>query len=135
MINFHPLPACRPHLSRCGALFIAAGLFSTSAAADVEHVVLCWLKAPGNSEATAAVIRTTEELRDLPGILDLVAGVPLASDRPIVDDSFDVGVVMRFADRTALETYLKHPEHVRRVDETLRPLCGQIRVHDIQHGP
>jgi hypothetical protein len=108
-------------------------LASPVAAAEVEHIVLCWLAEPGNTEAAAEVIRVTRELESLPGVQGLVAGTPLPSERPIVDDSFDVGIVMRFADATALDAYLEHPEHVRRVEQTLRPLCGQVRVHDIQH--
>ncbi|MBI2992693.1 MAG: Dabb family protein [Gammaproteobacteria bacterium] len=114
-------------------LFPLLCLFTPPAAADVEHVVLCWLNKPGDTEAARALIRVSKELRDIPGVQNLVAGPPLASERPVVDDSFDVGVVMRFADAAALEEYLNHPEHVRRVNETLRPLCGRIQIYDIQH--
>jgi len=114
-------------------LALALALSGSPASAEVEHVVLCWLNEPGNAEAAGRVIRASGELREIPGVRNLVAGPPLASERPIVDDSFDVGVVMRFADAAALETYLNHPEHVRRVNETLRPLCGRIQIYDIRH--
>ena len=132
-----------PIRGACCALPIAVcvfGLLSAEAARanaeespGVEHVVLCWLKEPGNADAAAEVIRVSRELRHIPGVLSLVAGPPLRSDRPLVDDSFDVGIVMSFANPETLAAYINHPEHVRRVTEKLQPLCGQIRIHDIRY--
>lgn len=99
----------------------------------IHHVVLCWLNDPGNTAHRNQVIETSRELRAIPGIQDLAVGRPLASERPIVVDSFDVGVVMKFADRNALQAYLDHPEHVSRVRRILQPLCGRILVYDIEY--
>ena len=132
-----------PNRGACGALLLAvcmsAFLIADAAGANAEegsgvvHVVLCWLKEPRNADAAAEVIRVSRQLRDIPGVLSLVAGPPLPSDRPLVDDSFDVGIVMSFANPETLAAYLNHPEHVRRVTEKLQPLCGQIRIHDIRY--
>lgn len=131
------------HRGPCAALILAATLLAlpiavgadgaAEEASGVEHVVLCWLKEPGNTDAAAEVIRVSRELRDIPGVLRLVAGPPLTSDRPIVDDSFDVGIVMSFASPEALAAYVNHPEHVKRVKEKLQPLCGRIQIHDIRY--
>ena len=99
----------------------------------IKHVVLCWLHEPGNAAQVRTVIETSLELAALPELDAIVGGTALSSDRPIVDDSFDVGLVMDFRDATALEAYLRHPEHVRRVETVLRPLCGRVQVFDITH--
>ncbi len=97
----------------------------------VHHVVLCWLATPGDAEAAARLAKTTRDLARLPGVLELRTGGPLPSDRPVVDDSFDLGIVMTFADPDALAAYLAHPDHLRAVDEVLRPLVARMVVYDI----
>lgn len=99
----------------------------------VKHVVLCWLKEPGNHTHKNKLIETSRELTIIPGILDLKVGEAVPSDRPIVDDSFDVGIVMSFADVASMQSYLSHEEHVRRVKAVFAPSCRKIQVYDIQY--
>lgn len=130
-----------PYSPPIAALMLALGLHSGIAcaggdaipAAGVKHVVLCWLKEPGNALHAARVIQISNELRNIPGILDLAAGTAVPSDRPVVDDSFDVGIVITFADAAGLQAYLDHPEHVSRVRDTLRPLCARVQIYDIRY--
>lgn len=98
---------------------------------SVDHIVLVRLKRPGNEKDRQAVRAAGDDLRSIPGLKFLDHGTPLASDRPVVDDSFDVGFVMRFDSTAALDTYEDHPTHVEKVKETLLPLSRKIVVYDI----
>lgn len=98
----------------------------------VDHIVLLWLKRPGNAEDRKAVLAASDELRVIPGIKFLDTGTPLPSDRPVVDDSFDVGLTMRFESAAALRAYETNPLHVKKVTEVLRPLSRKLQVYDIQ---
>ena len=71
------------------------------------------------------------DLRAIPGIKFLDAGTPLASDRPVVDDSFDVGLTVRFDSAQSLHAYEIDPGHVKKVNEVLKPLTKKIVVYDI----
>ena len=98
----------------------------------VEHVVLVWLKKPGNAADRAAVVAAAKKFqREIPEIQHLSVGTPLASERPVVDDSFDVGLVMRFANAADLSTYEKHPVHVKAVKEVLQPIAKKLLVYDV----
>ena len=99
----------------------------------IKHVVLCWLNDPGNQAHIQQVIKTSYELTVIPGVLDLQAGTALKSERKIVDDSFDVGIVMSFNNANEMNDYLSHKEHVRRVKNDLLPLCQRILVYDISY--
>lgn len=101
----------------------------------VRHIVLCWLKELGNETARRKLIETTEALGDLPGVVDVAAGIPLASDRPVVDDSFDVGIVFTFEDAEALAAYQDHPRHRKAVEDVLQPLVERILVYDFRPMP
>ncbi|HBE23040.1 MAG TPA: stress protein, partial [Verrucomicrobiales bacterium] len=53
-----------------------------------------------------------------------------SSDRPVVDDSFDVALLVRFTDVAALHAYEADPRHVKEVKEVLLPLTKKIQVYD-----
>ena len=103
-----------------------------SGKSPVHHVVLCWLKDSGNAAQRQRIIEASRAFRRIPGVQTVHAGEPVISDRPIVDDSFDVAITLSFADAAALATYLDHPDHRRAADEVLRPLVERIVVYDFQ---
>ena len=62
-----------------------------------------------DDEVAAAVIERLHELADtLPQVEELIVG----RDQMHSKRSFDVGMLMRFADREAFEAYEAHPVHV-----------------------
>lgn len=104
----------------------------TTAKGKVEHVVLLWLKNPGNAADRAAVIGAAKKFQaEIKEIQHLSVGTPLASERPVVDDSFDVGLVIRFANAADLAAYEKHPVHVKAVTDTLKPRAKKLLVYDV----
>jgi len=96
----------------------------------VNHIVLCWLKEPGNADHRQRVIETSESFRQIPGVLEVRVGQVVLSDRTIVDDSFDVGMCIAFSTVDAMTAYINHPTHKKAVDEVLVPLVRKTVVHD-----
>ena len=98
----------------------------------LQHLVLIWLKDAGNAEQRARIIEASKSFRDIPGVLDVQAGKPVASDRGIVDDSFDVGILVVVPDEQRLQEYLAHPIHQQAKNDVLLPLVEKILVYDFQ---
>ena len=98
--------------------------------ARVTHVVVCWLKTPGDANARQQLIADSKSFTRIPGIVDVSAGAALPSTRPSVDSSFDVAIVMKFKDEAALASYAQHPVHLAAVERTLRPLVARYIVYD-----
>lgn len=104
----------------------------TTAKGKVEHIVLVWLKRPGNAADRATLVATAKKFQaEIKQIQHLSVGPAVPSDRDIVDDSFDVGFIMRFDDKKAMTAYEKHPVHVNAVKQTLMPLAKKVLVYDI----
>ncbi len=97
----------------------------------VDHVVLMWQKHPGNSTDRQALLKACAKLRGIPGIQFLDTGTALASERPVVDDSFDIGLIVRFDTETSLHGYETSPLHLKKVNEVLKPLTKKIVAYDI----
>jgi hypothetical protein len=112
------------------SLVSCATIAPPAPAGSVDHVVIMWLKRPGNADDRAALLAACSELRVIPGILDLNVGTALASDRPVVDDSFDVGLVVRFDSAKSLHDYEANPLHVKKKTDVLVPLTKKIVVYD-----
>lgn len=107
----------------------------TPDAQHIEHVVLCWLKDHGNEMQRQQVIAESQKFAEIPGVLQVRVGEALPSDRAIVDDSFDVGVIMSFGSVEDMNRYIAHESHVRIVKEKLMPLLAKIVVYDIIEKP
>ena len=101
--------------------------------AGIDHVVLVWLKRPGNPDDAAKLVAVSKDLAvRIPQVRHLTWGRPVPSDRPIVDDSFNLAFIMKFAGRSDLETYQNHAEHIRATKDVLRPLASRVMVYDIE---
>lgn len=98
----------------------------------LEHIVIVWLKDPGNVQQRARIIEASQVLTSIPGVLSLKSGSVVKSERAIVDSSFDVALIVSFSNQAALDHYLAHPTHVKLVEETLKPLVARIQVYDFR---
>ena len=120
-----------------------SGCFSTSLNVDtgveyentetrgkLYHVVLCWLKEPKNEVHRQKIIEVTKSFRDIPVVLNAQAGQVIMSDREIVDDSFDVGILIVTKNKEDLQKYLDHPIHQQAKKGVLLPLVERILVYD-----
>jgi D-alanyl-D-alanine dipeptidase len=99
---------------------------------QIEHVVYIWLKRPGNAGDRAALVRATAEMQRNTGLITSFRhGKPVPSDRPVVDDTFDLALFMRFASRRELRAFEKHPAHQQAKKEILQPLARKVLIHDV----
>jgi len=101
---------------------------------DVCHIVVFWLKQPGDEEARRRIIEASESFIDIPGVVTVEAGEALHSPRPNVDKTCDVVVYMWFQNRQALEEYQSHPKHQAMLKE-VGPLVERVVVYDFLRSP
>ncbi len=98
----------------------------------VVHVVLVWLKEPGNPEHRQQIIDATREFETIPGVINISVGEVVPSDRPIVDDSFDVGLYLTFSSVDAMNIYLADDRLQQALREVFRPLSERYIVYDFK---
>ena len=95
-----------------------------------SHVVIFWTD-PGKSGAADELIIGIEKyLRPIPGIVELHAGKMVGSHRPVVDQTYQVGLNVVFNNKQAQDDYQVHPEHVKFVEEYVKPLVKRVVVYD-----
>jgi len=95
------------------------------------HIVVCWLKQPGDEQARQKLIQASRDFQgEIPGLVCVSAGRVAPSTRPAVDSFYDVAIVMMFVDEAALIDYGKSPQHQQAVRDVLRPLVDHYVVYD-----
>jgi hypothetical protein len=111
-------------------LLVVAACAPVGVKAPVNHVVLVWLQADTAPEVREQIIEGSKALRSIPGIRDLQVGTAIPSERPIVDDSFSIGLYMRFDSVEGMNAYLTDPRHVQFVDTWVKPHLEKLVVYD-----
>jgi len=96
----------------------------------VQHVVIFWLKNPGDQAARRQIVETSKTFTEIPGVLEVRAGTVVPSERPIVDSSFDVAILMTFKDAASMTAYLDDPIHQKAMKDVLTPHVKKILVYD-----
>jgi len=106
--------------------------FNSHAAEDkrVSHVVIAWLKEPGNLEMREKFIHASRALETLPGVLSRHVSAVISSKRPKVDDTFDVAVTVTFENKNALKQYMQSKQHKKMLHDQLKPLVNRIVVYN-----
>ena len=95
------------------------------------HTVLFWLK-PGTSEA--AKQQVIDDCRRLLGSIStvrfLAVGEPAGTPREVVDNSYQIGLVVHFDDRAGHDAYQKaepHLEFIRRNEAVWQ----RVQIYDL----
>jgi hypothetical protein len=101
----------------------------------VCHVVLFWLNDPSDHQALATMEEACLSFRSIAGVESVTVGRALPSDRPVVDASFDLGLVITFRNPEALEGYLKDAIHQEALRTLVKPLVKRMKVYDILAEP
>jgi hypothetical protein len=122
------------------AVLLSAGACATHRAPEgerrpVSHVVLFWLNDPSDAQAIRKMEDACLSFRSIAGVESVAVGRALPSDRPVVDSSFDLGVVITFRNPEALGRYLKDPIHQEALRSLVKPLVKRMQVYDIAATP
>lgn len=75
------------------------------------HSVYFWLK-PGLSDADRlAFFDGVRAMREIETVAKFFVGTPAATDRPVIDRSYDCALVVVFHDKAGHDAYQVHPLH------------------------
>lgn len=100
----------------------------------LHHLVIVWLKQPGDETLRQRYIDESKPLAKLSGVLAYDIGAPAKIKRShtstALDESYDLAIASVFESQQAFETFLKNPEYGRVAQEVLRPLVAKYQVYD-----
>ena len=97
-----------------------------------SHVVIFWTT-PDKPSAVEELLAGAEKyLRPIPGALSFHVGKMVSSERPVVEQSYQVALNIQFADKQAQDDYQIHPLHLEFIDKSFKPNCSKVVVYDFE---
>ena len=90
-----------------------------------SHVVIFWTD-PTIPTAADELVAGTKILKGIPGVQQLHAGKMVPSHRPVVDQSYQVGLNIFFSTKDAERDYQTHPIHLEFVEKYAKRLAKKV---------
>src|SRR5947209_4562055 len=104
-------------------------LSQTSGACMFTHTVFFWLKPHAPPKTQQQMLDDcTALLAKIPGVRQLTTGKPAGTPRPVVDNSYHVGLCVLLDDSAAHDAYQAHPLHAEFLDRH-RQHWQDVRVY------
>jgi len=97
-----------------------------------SHVVIFWTDPARPKAAEELIAGARKYLAPLPGIVHFHAGTMAPSQRPVVDQSYQVALNVVFESKQAQDDYQVHPLHLQFVEKVFKPNCRRVVVYDFQ---
>ena len=97
-----------------------------------SHIIIFWTDPAKAGAADALLAGARKYLKDIQGVLHFHAGKMAPSERPVVDQSYQVALNLVFADRKSEEAYQVHPLHLEFVETVFKPLCRKVVIYDFE---
>ena len=95
-----------------------------------SHVVIFWTD-PEQPNATQELLDGADQyLKPIPGVLHFHIGKMATSDRPVVDQSYQVALNIVFPDKKTQDDYQVHPMHVDFIEKVFKRVCKKVVVYD-----
>src|SRR6267143_3669715 len=95
-----------------------------------SHVVIFWTDSANPKATDELIVGAAKYLKPIPGIIHFHVGKMVPSQRPVVDQSYQVALNVVFADKKAQDEYQVHPLHVQFVEKVFKRNCKKVVVYD-----
>ena len=96
------------------------------------HSVFFWLWKTTKPEQLRQFEKDLDMLTRDPNVLERRIGKPAATSRPVIDSSYDYGVVLMFADLASHDAYQAGQAHQAFL-KTCASLWSKVQVYDIRN--
>lgn len=97
-----------------------------------SHVVIFWTDAAKAEAADEVIAGANKYLKGIPGITHFHIGKMAGSHRPVVDQSYQVALNTTFTSKQAQDDYQAHPEHLKFVEQYVKPFVKKVVVYDFE---
>ena len=95
------------------------------------HMVFFWLKDTSDRKIDIFKNRTVSFLDQIETIDNYHVGIPASTNRPIIERSYTIALVVTFKDKKAHDIYQEHEAHKSFIDEC-QHLWTCVKIFDTQ---
>jgi Stress responsive A/B Barrel Domain len=97
-----------------------------------SHIVVFWTDPAQSSAADELIAGANKYLKAIPGVLHFHVGKMSPSPRPVVDQSYQVGLNLVFPGKAAEQAYQVHPQHIEFVEKVFKRVGKKVVIYDFE---
>ena len=97
-----------------------------------SHVVVFWTKPESQNSAAKLLAGAEKYLRPIPGVRSFHVGRMVPSQRPVVDQSYQIALNLIFDTKQQQDDYQVHPLHLDFVEKVFKVHCTRAVVYDFE---
>jgi hypothetical protein len=97
-----------------------------------SHIVIFWTDPAQPNAADELVAGAHKYLKNIPGLQQFHIGRMVGSERPVVDQTYQVALNTVFADKQAQDAYQVHPQHLEFVEKVFKRVCRKVVIYDFE---
>ena len=98
----------------------------------LSHIVVFWTDPALAGAADELIAGATWLLKSMPGVLQFHVRKMVPSERPVVEQSYQVALNLIFPNQEAAQAYQTHPQHVEFIEQYVKRLVGKLVVYDFE---
>ena len=95
-----------------------------------SHIVIFWTKPEVENSEQRLIDGLNRYLPDIPGVISMHVGKCAPSDRPVVDQSYQIALNITFKNKIVQDEYQVHPQHVEFVEIVFKEVCDKVVIYD-----
>jgi hypothetical protein len=97
-----------------------------------SHIVIFWTDPNNPGAADELIAGAIKYLKPIPGVLQFHIGKMARSERPVVDQTYQVALNLVFTDKKTQDDYQANPRHVAFVEGVFKRVCKRVVVYDFE---
>ena len=97
-----------------------------------SHIVIFWTDPAQPNAVEELIAGANKYLKDIPGVLQFHVGKMSPSPRPVVDQSYQVGLNLIFPSKAAEQAYQVHPQHIEFVEKVFKRVGKKVVIYDFE---
>ena len=97
-----------------------------------SHIVIFWTDPAKPNAADEIIAGANQLLKTIPGLTHFHVGKMMGSQRPVVDQTYQVALSTAFVSQHAQDEYQVHPQHLEFVAQYVKPLVKKVVVYDFE---
>ena len=95
-----------------------------------SHIVIFWTKTDVDDAEKRLVDGLHQYLPGIPGVISMHVGRCAPSDRPVVDQTYQVALNITFKNKIVQDAYQAHPQHVEFIENVFKQVCDRVVIYD-----
>ena len=97
-----------------------------------SHIVVFWTDPANPNAADELIAGANKYLKNIPGVLQFHAGKMSPSPRPVVEQTYQVGLNLIFSTKSAEQAYQDHPQHIEFVEKVFKRVGKKVVIYDFE---